>query len=122
MKAPKRKTRNGDALGFLGLARRAGAVVPGVDGVRRAVKAGEAAMVLIARDAAAGQVAKVEGVLRHHPVPVRWVPDRATLGRAVGSGPLTVVAITDRSFAEPLERTLSATRKAAPAAEEEAGI
>lgn len=79
-------------------------------------------MVLIARDAAEGQVAKVRGVLRHHPVAVRWVPDRETLGRAVGSGPLSAVAVTVRSFAEPLERALSASRDAPGAAEEETEV
>lgn len=106
MPAPGTGRRSADALGLLGLARRAGAVITGVDGVRRAVKAGDAELVLLARDAAEGQLQKVRGVLRHTPVPACWAPDRASLGRAVGAAPVSAVAVTVRTFAEPLAQAL----------------
>jgi ribosomal protein L7Ae-like RNA K-turn-binding protein len=104
-----RKKAESDALGLLGLARRAGAVVPGVDGVRRALKGDEVKVVLVARDAAEGQTAKVKGVLRHREVPVRWVSTRAALGAAVGAPELSVVGVTMESFAESLARGLPPT-------------
>lgn len=87
--------------------------MPGVEAARAVIREGQAHLVLMAADAADGQLQKIEGLLRHHPVPVRWVSDRATLGRAVGSAPVSVAVITDRAFAEPLGRRLAASRPAA---------
>lgn len=117
-----RKDANTDALGLLGIAQRAGAVIQGVDGVRRAVKAGEVELVIVAEDGAEGQVGKVLGLLRHHPVPQRWVSGRVVLGRAVGTAALSVVGIRNRSFAEPLQRALPAGRRSALQPEEEPGF
>lgn len=113
---------NADALGLLGIAQRAGAVIQGVEGVRRAVKAGEVELVILAADAADGQLGKVQGLLRHHPVPQRWVRERALLGRAVGAAAMSVVGVTSRSFAEPLQRALPAGRRDAVQPEEEPGF
>lgn len=110
-----------DGMGLLGLARRAGAIVAGTDAVRTAVKGNRVHLVVFAADAAPGQVGKVEGVLRHHPLPVRWAPDRVALGAAVGSGPLTVLAVSEPSFAETLGRTLPERREAARSRQEESG-
>jgi ribosomal protein L7Ae-like RNA K-turn-binding protein len=101
----------GDPLAFLGLARRAGAVVPGTDAVRSALRSGALDLVIFAADVAEGQKQKVDGVLRHHPVPVRWAPDRVALGQVVGSGPLAVVGVRGASFAETLARTLPERRE-----------
>lgn len=76
----------------------------------------------MASDAAEGQLAKVQGLLQHHPVPVRWAESRATLGLAVGSSPLTVVAVSGPSFAESLERGLPDRRGSARPAQGENGV
>jgi len=101
-----RKSREAEALGLLGLARKAGAVVPGVEAVRRTLRAEEACLVLVARDASEGQLAKVRGILQHRSIPVRWVSDQTALGGAVGMAQLSVVAVTVESFAESLARGL----------------
>jgi ribosomal protein L7Ae-like RNA K-turn-binding protein len=116
------KQGDAGALGLLGIARRAGAVIHGVDAVRRGVKSGEVELVVLAADAAEGQLGKVMGLLRHHPVPRRWVRDRAVLGQAVGTAAVSVVGVTKRSFAEPLERALPAGRREALRPEEEPGF
>jgi ribosomal protein L7Ae-like RNA K-turn-binding protein len=108
-------------MGLLGLARRAGAIVPGTEAVRAALRADAVRLVVFAADAAEGQMQKVNGVLKHRPVPVRWAPDRAALGAAVGSGPLTVVAVSGPSFAEPLARALPERRDGWRAGQEESG-
>jgi ribosomal protein L7Ae-like RNA K-turn-binding protein len=94
----------------------------GTAAVRAAVQQGEARLILFAADAAEGQLGKVRGLLRHHPVPVRWVADRVTLGAAVGSGPLTVVAVRETNFAESLARVLPERREGAGAGQEESGF
>lgn len=117
---PAKRRPGPDPTGLLGLARRAGAAVPGTGQVRVAVRDGRARLVILAADAAEGQLGKVLGVLRHHPVPVRWMPDRVALGAAVGSGPMTAVAVIAPTFAESLAKILPETRVGADAGQEEA--
>lgn len=91
-----------DALGLLGLARRAGAVLRGVDRTRRGADDGEVALAILARDASPVQLEKVRRILEHREVPVRWVSGQEALGRALGEGTLSAVGVTDRTFAEQL--------------------
>lgn len=89
----------GDAFGLLGIAKRAGAVVTGVDSTRRAVHAGEVRLAILAKDASERQLEKVRKVLEHRGVPIRWVADGERLGKALGVGPLSVVGIKTKTFA-----------------------
>lgn len=96
-----------DALGLLGLARRAGAVTPGVSATRRALGAGVVRLVLLATDASETQWKKVRGRARGAGVPVEAVASRAHLGRALGRTEISVAGVTDRSFARQLQEKLS---------------
>lgn len=98
--------RPADALGLLGLARRAGAVTPGVGATRRALQAGAVRLVLLATDASETQCRKVRGRARGAGVPVGVVASRAALGRALGRTELSVAGVTDRSFARQLQEKL----------------
>ena len=95
-----------DALGLLGLAHRAGALLRGVDATRRGLDAGEVGLVILAADASEGQLDKVRGILEHRDVPLRWVSGRTVLGRALGQAALSAVGVKDRSFAEQLLKRL----------------
>ncbi len=97
-----------EALRLLGLARRAGAVVVGTEATRRAVRQGEARLVLMAGDASSVQLDKVRSALRNRPIPRAILGDRATLGGAVGGTEAAAVAVTAESFAEQLRAKLSA--------------
>jgi len=97
-----------DAQGFLGLARRAGATVLGVEGVRKALREDRAFLVILAEDAAPGQLAKLEGLLSEKEIPVRWMERRDMLAQAMGRASISAVAITTRSFAEQLLSRLPA--------------
>ena len=100
------RIRRVEALALLGLAMRAGAVVKGVEGTRRCLRKGEAGLILLARDGAEGQRRKVVPLAEARGVPWRYAGSQDELGAAVGSGPLTVVAVTgSRLVAELLERT-----------------
>lgn len=72
---------------LLGLARRAGAVAPGTEAVRQAIRGGEARVVLLAGDASQVQLDKVEKILRTRSIPSARLGDRTTLGAAVGLAP-----------------------------------
>lgn len=98
-----------EVAGLLGLAQRSGALAAGVDATREKVRTGTARLVVMAADAAPGQLKKVRGILSHRDIPLRWVPTREALGRSVGRPPTSVVAVTSHSFAEQLVKRLPAT-------------
>lgn len=93
----------GDArLRLLGLSARAGAVVPGTERVREAVRAGAAHLVIVAADASDNSRDKLEPLLGARGVPWIVAYDRAALGAAVGRAPLSAIGVTDRRLAERL--------------------
>ncbi len=102
------RNRRTDAFRILGLARRAGAVVLGAEAAREAVRRGDAALVILAADAAPGQVGKIERLLSHGSVPWRRAGTRAELGAALGAPPMTAVGVTRTGFATRLLEELDA--------------
>ena len=92
----------GDPMALLGMARRAGALVSGTGSTRRALKEGRARLVLFAQDASETQRDKVMKLLRHGKTPRATLGTREALGSAVGSGPVSAVAVTDNEFAKEL--------------------
>jgi ribosomal protein L7Ae-like RNA K-turn-binding protein len=84
---------------MLGLAERAGAVIPGTGRVREAARAGRVRLVLLASDASRNSRDKLEPLLRAAGLPFATVADRARLGVAVGKAPLSAVGITDAALA-----------------------
>jgi ribosomal protein L7Ae-like RNA K-turn-binding protein len=96
-----------DAFRLLGLARRAGAAVPGTDAARRALREGEARLILMAADASSVQLGKISRLMENRSVPRAILGDRATLGAALGVGPVSAVAVTVATFAEEIQRKLA---------------
>ncbi len=94
--------RMGDPMALLGMARRAGALVYGTGSTRRALKEGRARLVLFAEDASETQRDKVMKLLRHVETPRATLGTRQALGSAVGSAPVSAVAVTDRGLANEL--------------------
>ncbi len=92
---------------LLGLARRAGAVAPGTDATRRAIRRGAARLVLMAGDASGVQLDKIRKELSNRPIPQVILGDRATLGAAIGKAPVAAVAVVDESLAARLLRDLN---------------
>jgi ribosomal protein L7Ae-like RNA K-turn-binding protein len=86
-------------LELLGLAARARAIVTGTDAVRRAVREGEVARVLLATDAAPGQAGKLTPLLEARQVPFHFLTTRDVLGAAVGRGPVSALGLTNQNFA-----------------------
>jgi len=95
-------SRTLSAYRLLGLARRAGAVAPGTGAVRRAIREGEALLILMAGDASSVQLDKIRTTLHDRTIPQVILGDRNTLGAAVGLAPLSAVAVTNRSLADQL--------------------
>lgn len=101
--------REAEALGLLGLARRAGVVTRGIVATRRSVAADELGVVLFAADASETQLRKLRGLLRHRAVPVRWVSGKDLLGRALGDHELSVAGVGRGTFARQLVERLPET-------------
>ncbi len=99
MKGTSRRT---EAYRLLGLARRAGAVASGTEAVRRAIRQGEARLILMAGDASGVQLDKIRTTLHDRAIPQAVLGDRDALGKALGLAPLAAVAVTKASFAERL--------------------
>ncbi|MFC1660624.1 L7Ae/L30e/S12e/Gadd45 family ribosomal protein [Gemmatimonadota bacterium] len=96
------RSRRAEALALLGLAQRAGAVVKGIDGTRRCLRKGEARLVLLAQDGSESQRRKVAPLAEARGVPWRFLGNQVELGAALGSGPLTAVAVTRRKLVDEL--------------------
>lgn len=96
-------SRQAEALALLGLAQRAGAVVKGTRATRLALRKGEARLVVMAADGSRTQREKVLPLAEARKVPLRVLGDRAALGKALGGGPLTAVAVTRSGFAKKID-------------------
>ena len=95
-----------DPLALLGMARRAGALAYGTGSTRRALKEGRARLILFAQDASETQRYKVMKLLRHETTPRATLGTREALGLAVGSAPVSAVAVTDKELAKELASRL----------------
>lgn len=91
------------ALRMLGLAERAGMVIPGTGRVREAVRSGRVRLVLLASDASRNSRDKLEPLLRAVGLGYAVIADRARLGAAVGRAPLSAVAVTDAAMARRID-------------------
>lgn len=108
-----------EVLRLLGLARRAGAAVPGTDAARRAVLQGQARLIVMAADASGVQLDKIRKALRNRPIPQVTLGDRATLGAAVGRASVSVVAVTAAAFADQIQHRLEEGEGGRPVESEE---
>ncbi len=86
--------------------------MPGTGRVQVAVRAGEARLVLIARDLTDTGRDKLVPLVEGREVPhvIRFT--RAELGAAVGRSALAAVAVTERGFADRLKALLDASGSA----------
>src|SRR5690606_41035518 len=71
-------------LQLLGLAMRANRVVTGTEAVLRAIRSGEARLVLVAEDASRGALKRVRDKCSFYSVPLICYGTRVALGRAIG--------------------------------------
>ena len=84
---------------MLGLAARAGAVIPGTERVREAARSGKLHFALVASDLSDNSRDKLLPLLDARQIPYAIVSDRDALGGAVGRAPLSALGITERKLA-----------------------
>lgn len=85
---------------MVGLAARAGAVIPGTERVREAARSGNLHVVLVASDLSDNSRDKLLPLLDARQIPYAIVSDRDALGGAVGRAPLSALGITEKKLAE----------------------
>jgi len=95
-------------LNMLGLAARAGALVPGTERVREAARTGELRLAVVATDASENSREKLLPLLAARGISHVIRFDRSELGAATGRGPLSAVGILDRKLADRLQALLLA--------------
>lgn len=88
------------SLSRLGLAMRAGKLVSGEEPVMKAIRSGEAKLVVLAQDASSNTGKKLADKCGTYGVPLVVGFSRQSLGSAVGKPERVVFAVTDQRFAE----------------------
>ena len=97
-----------EALGLLGLMRRAGKLSAGEEGVRQAVRAGKAELILLAADASPNAGRRAEGFAVRTGKPlIRLDADKTLLCRAAGVQGGAMFAVCDAGFAKALQKKLA---------------
>ena len=102
----KARSQRSEALALLGLAQRAGAVVKGTDATRKALRRGEARLVLLATDGSEKQQGKILPLAHARGVRCEKLASMEELGEAVGAGPLGVIAVTGTRFSGEIQKRL----------------
>jgi ribosomal protein L7Ae-like RNA K-turn-binding protein len=95
-----------DKLAFtLGLAQKAGKLVSGDAAVRACVKAGKALLLLLAADVSENSRRQLANMAGNGALPVLVSPlDKHELGRVIGKGQRTAIAVLDRGFSEAIKK------------------
>jgi ribosomal protein L7Ae-like RNA K-turn-binding protein len=94
------------ALDMLGMATRAGVVVPGTERVRSAARDGTLGLAIVAADASRNSRDKLVPLLAARGIPHVVMYDRGELGAAVGRGPLSAVGVIEPTLAARLQALL----------------
>ena len=93
-------------LSMLGLAARSRNVVSGGFATEEAVKSGKAYLVIIAEDASDNTRKKYSNMCEFYEVPYEYYRVKAILGHAIGKEERSCLAVTDKGFADSIQKHL----------------
>lgn len=94
------------AAAMIGLAMKAGRIAGGEFAAERAMKTGEAELLILSEDASHNTVRKFEGMAAYRKIPVVRFLGKTELGRIVGKGERSVLAVTDEGFAQNIRKKI----------------
>lgn len=100
-------TKPNKTLQQLGLAMRAGKLISGDEIVLKAVRKGEARLVIVAGDASDNTKKKFRDKCSTYGVRLEEMFDRIQLGNAIGKSERVVLAVTDAKFGQMIAGHLS---------------
>jgi ribosomal protein L7Ae-like RNA K-turn-binding protein len=92
-------------LSTLGMAMRAGKIITGDDTVMKAVRSGEAKLVVLATDAAPNAQKKYRDKCSYYQIPLVEYGSRFEIGSAIGKVDRVVLAVTDAGFAQRIAQS-----------------
>lgn len=98
-------------LGTIGLAMKAGNVVSGEFMTEKAIKDGDAYLVIVAKDASANTKKKFKNSCEFYKVPYLELADKDILGNSIGKEFRASIAITNKGFATSISNNLKAGGK-----------
>lgn len=93
-------------LNLIGLAQKAGKVVSGQFMTEKAVKTGEAALVVLAQDASENTKKKFSNMCEFYEVPLRIHAAKDYLGHAMGKELRASLAVTDEGLAQAIMKKM----------------
>ncbi len=98
--------KNNKILSLIGLATKAGKTVCGEFSTEKSVKTGRSLLVLVADDASGNTKKKFHSMCEYYQVPVYFLFDKETLGRACGKEFRASLAVQDENFANAIVKQL----------------
>lgn len=98
------------AASLLGLAMKAGKVASGEFSTEKALKSGMAYLVLLSGDASENTKKKFRNMAQWRNVPVEEFLNKSDLGRMIGRGERSVLAIVDEGFASGILKKIREER------------
>ena len=87
---------------MIAMAMKAGRIAGGEFSAERAVRSGEAKLVILSEDASQNTVRKFSGMAAYRNIPVCRLLTKQELGRTVGRGERSCLAVTDEGFAKTI--------------------
>lgn len=94
-------------LSLIGLAMKAGKVVSGEFSTEKAVKSGQACLVIISEEASDNTRKKFQNMCTYYEVPIYFYGTKIDLGIAIGKEFRASLAVTDRGLSTAIEKQLS---------------
>ncbi|MDC7290203.1 ribosomal L7Ae/L30e/S12e/Gadd45 family protein [Blautia schinkii] len=98
--------KNNKILSLIGLATKAGKTVSGEFSTEKSVKTGKGFLVLVADDASGNTKKKFQNMCTFYEVPIHFLSDKESLGRAMGKEYRACLAVQDENFAKAILKEL----------------
>ena len=99
--------KNNKVLSLVGLATKAGKTVSGEFSTEKSVKSGKSFLVIVADDASENTKKKFRNMCEFYDVPVYFLSDKETVGRAMGKEFRASLSIQDENFAKAILNELA---------------
>ena len=94
--------KNNKILSLIGLATKAGKTVSGEFSTEKSVKTGKGLLVIVAEDASENTKKKFRNMCSFYEVPISFLSDKESLGRAMGKEYRACLAVQDENFAKAI--------------------
>ena len=101
---------NDKVLAYLGLETRAGKIQSGEFSTEKSVKAGKAAMVIVAEDASNNTKKKFTNMCTFYKVPIYIYGTKETLGASIGRELRASLALEDTGFCNAIKKQIDSER------------